>query len=41
MPDIEKALLDARAVFKCPEDVVNANGLSREQKNRNLAPVGI
>ena len=32
MPDIEKALLNARAVFKCPEGVVNANGLSREQK---------
>jgi hypothetical protein len=32
MPDIEKTLLDARAVFKRPEDVVSANGLTREQK---------
>ena len=32
MPDIEKALLDAHAVFKRPEDVVSAEGLTREQK---------
>jgi hypothetical protein len=32
MPDVEKALLDARAVFKRPVDVVTAQGLTREQK---------
>ena len=33
MPDMmEKALDDARAVFTRPDEVVNASGLTREQK---------
>ena len=32
MPDVDKALLDARAVFKRPEDVVSAEGFTLEQK---------
>ena len=32
MLDVEKALLDPRAVFKRPEDVITASGLTREQK---------
>lgn len=31
-PDLDKALVDARAVFKRPEDVVTARDLTREQK---------
>jgi len=30
--DLDKALVDARAVFKRPEDVVTASDLTREQK---------
>ncbi len=32
MIDIEKALLDPSSVFSVPEDVLSAEGLSREQR---------
>ena len=36
MIDVEKALVDPGLVFKTPEEVVDSNELSREQKRRIL-----